>query len=70
MAKVPKRSSARIWWVVAGSVALVALVIGLSLGLNRTTTPTPVAVSPPSGDRKAMGPTTAPVTLIEYGDFL
>lgn len=68
----PQSSSARIWWVAGGVVAAVAVVIGLSLGLNRGTSET--ALVPPvateSADRKAMGPATAPVTLIEYGDFL
>lgn len=66
-----KGASARIWWVAGGVVVAVALVIGLSVGLNR---PTETALVPPvateSADRKAMGPVTAPVTLIEYGDFL
>lgn len=65
-------SSARIYWVAGGVVAAVVLVIGLSVGLNRSGGTTPPAPSAPaaSADRKAMGPTTAPVTLIEYGDFL
>lgn len=67
--KQAQGSRSRIAWVAGGVVAVVALVIGLSLGLSRpaeTSTP-PAAVS---ADRKAMGPTSAPVRLIEYGDFL
>lgn len=67
----PKTSSGKIWWVAGGVVVVVGLVIGLSLGLNRQPE---TALVPPATtdmtDRKAMGPTTAPVTLIEYGDFL
>lgn len=66
----PQSNSTRIAWVAGGVVAVVALVIGLSLGLNRSAGTTPPAATAVSAERKAMGPTTAPVTLIEYGDFL
>ncbi|HLO04693.1 MAG TPA: hypothetical protein VK191_16430 [Symbiobacteriaceae bacterium] len=66
----PKRRASRILWVAGGVVGLVALVIGLSLTLNRPAQTAPPVAATQSADRKAMGPTTAPVTLIEYGDFL
>lgn len=58
----------KLLWVGGGVVAVVALAIGLSIGLNG-----PKETAPPaalSADRKAMGPADAKVVLIEYGDFL
>lgn len=66
--QAPKRSN-RILWVAGGAVVLVAVVIGVSLATSRAPEPPPSAAVP-AGERKAMGPTTAPVTLVEYGDFL
>ncbi len=59
-------------WLLIGGGLLAVIVIGALLLTARSTAPSAVTAGTttgPSADDRAIGPATAPVTIVEYGDF-
>ncbi len=68
--RVAARSRHR--WLLIGGGFLAVIVIGTLLLTSRSATPSTVTAGTTAGlsaDDRAIGPATAPVTIVEYGDF-
>ena len=60
------------WLWLLGAGGLLAIVLVVAYGANRSAQPAAppqIATQPPVTDDPTLGPSSAPVTLIEYGDF-
>lgn len=62
-----KRQRRRRWLLIGGGI-IAAIMIGALLFAPRSAVPTTVAINS-AGDDRAIGPATAPVTIVEYADF-
>lgn len=76
-AKAKKRSNQGLWWVIGTAVVAAGALIGFVLmSTNKQPEPTtpPVAVTNTDAalqaERNTMGPKTAKVEVVEYGDYL